>query len=29
METNKELFEEWPVPKAIASLAIPTIISQR
>lgn len=28
METNKTLFEQTPVPKALASLAIPTIISQ-
>lgn len=26
--TNKELFERMPVPRALASLAIPTIISQ-
>lgn len=28
MEENKELFEHTPVPKALAQLAIPTIISQ-
>lgn len=28
MEENKTLFEETPVPRALASLAIPTIISQ-
>lgn len=28
MEDNRKLFEETPVPKALASLAIPTIISQ-
>lgn len=28
MENNKKLFEETPVPKALASLAIPTIVSQ-
>lgn len=28
MNTNKELFESMPVPKALATLAIPTIISQ-
>ncbi|MBO5199431.1 MAG: MATE family efflux transporter [Lachnospiraceae bacterium] len=28
MEDNTKLFEETPVPKALASLAIPTIISQ-
>ncbi len=28
METNRELFEKTPVPKALATLAIPTIISQ-
>lgn len=28
MDDNKKLFEETPVPKALASLAIPTIISQ-
>lgn len=28
MENNKKLFEETPVPRALASLAIPTIISQ-
>lgn len=26
--SEKELFEELPVPKAVATLAIPTIISQ-
>ncbi len=28
MEDNKKLFEETPVPKALAKLAVPTIISQ-
>ena len=28
MNENKELFETMPVPKALATLAIPTIISQ-
>ena len=28
MNTNKELFETMPIPKALATLAIPTIISQ-
>ena len=28
METNRELFEKTPVPKALATLAVPTIISQ-
>ncbi|MDE6748658.1 MAG: MATE family efflux transporter [Lachnospiraceae bacterium] len=28
MEDNKKLFEEIPVPKALAKLAVPTIISQ-
>lgn len=28
MNENRELFESMPVPKALASLAIPTIISQ-
>lgn len=28
MENNKDLFESMPVPKALATLAIPTIISQ-
>lgn len=28
MEENKVLFEEAPIPKALASLAVPTIISQ-
>lgn len=28
LENNTELFENTPVPKALASLAIPTIISQ-
>lgn len=28
MKENEKLFEEMPVPKALASLAIPTIISQ-
>ena len=27
MNENRELFESMPVPKALASLAIPTIIS--
>lgn len=26
--SGKELFEEMPVPKAVAALAVPTIISQ-
>ncbi len=28
MQTNRELFENTPVPKALAALAVPTIISQ-
>jgi multidrug efflux pump len=28
MNENKELFESFPIPKALAALAIPTIISQ-
>ena len=28
MQTNRELFEKTPVPKALCALAIPTIISQ-
>ena len=28
MTQNKELFETMPVPKALATLAVPTIISQ-
>lgn len=28
MNENKELFESTPIPKALATLAIPTIISQ-
>lgn len=28
MEDNKELFEQWPVPKAVFSLVVPTVISQ-
>lgn len=28
MEDNKTLFEETPIPRALASLAVPTIISQ-
>ena len=28
MQTNRDLFEKTPVPKALAALAIPTIISQ-
>lgn len=28
MENNKTLFEKAPVPKALAGLAVPTIISQ-
>ena len=28
MDRKKELFERIPVPKALATLAIPTIISQ-
>ena len=28
MEDKRELFERMPVPKALATLAIPTIISQ-
>ena len=28
MTQNRELFEKTPVPKALAALAIPTIISQ-
>lgn len=27
MNENKELFETLPVPKALATLAIPTIVS--
>ena len=27
-ETAKEVFETWPVPRALAKMAIPTIISQ-
>ena len=27
MNTNKELFEHAPVPKAVATMAIPTIIT--
>ena len=26
--SEKELFEDMPVPKAVAALAVPTIISQ-
>lgn len=28
MEDKRELFEQWPVPKAVFSLVLPTIISQ-
>lgn len=28
MDENKKIFESMPVPKALATLAIPTIISQ-
>lgn len=28
MNENQELFEKIPVPKALATLAVPTIISQ-
>ena len=28
MQKNRELFEKTPVPKALATLAVPTIISQ-
>ena len=28
MQTNRELFEKTPVPRALAALAVPTIISQ-
>ena len=28
METNRDLFEKMPVAKALATLALPTIISQ-
>lgn len=28
MDDNKELFERWPVPKAVFSLVVPTVISQ-
>ena len=28
MQTNRDLFERMPVPKALATLAIPTIVSQ-
>ena len=28
MRENQELFEQMPVPKALATLAVPTIISQ-
>lgn len=27
MNTNRELFEEAPVPKAVALMAVPTMIS--
>ena len=28
MNQNREIFEDMPVPKALATLAVPTIISQ-